>query len=78
MQIRRVAPLNVAALLLGLGAVAPVPFLFVAGFIPLLVATYIAAAPGFLAALYIDRLQRAEDETVDPRSGRDTRIARGD
>jgi hypothetical protein len=71
------------ALAIGVGLAAPVAF--EGSFYPALVATYIGAALGFLVAVYIDRLQRAEDDaaskaqqkTVDERDrARELEIAR--
>ncbi len=52
---------------LGIGVILALPVATVSGFYPALVATYIGAALGFLVAIYIDRLQRAEDDATSRR-----------
>jgi hypothetical protein len=49
---------------LGIGVVLAVPVAMQSSFYPALVATYIGASLGFLVAVYIDRLQRAEDDAT--------------
>jgi hypothetical protein len=55
-------PWLVAGIALSIGAVFALPFVGEAGFVPALVATYLGAVLGFLVALYVDRIQRAEDD----------------
>jgi hypothetical protein len=49
---------------LGIGVILALPVATASGFYPALVATYIGAALGFLVAIYVDRLQRAEDDAA--------------
>lgn len=58
----RHSPWVAAFFALGIGAVLALPVATASGFYPALVATYIGAALGFLVAIYVDRLQRAEDD----------------
>ena len=55
-------PWFVGLLALGIGSVASIPVALDAEFYRALIATYIGAALGFLVAIYVDRLQRSEDE----------------
>jgi hypothetical protein len=60
----RRSPWVAAFIALGIGGVLAIPVATQTGFYSALVATYIGAALGFLVAIYIDRLQRAEDEAT--------------
>jgi hypothetical protein len=64
---RSLAPLRrnpwfVGLLALEVGTVAAIPVALDPQFYRALIATYIGAALGFLVAIYVDRLQRSEDE----------------
>jgi hypothetical protein len=70
--VRRRGPWLIAALALVAGAIAAVPVVNT-DFYRALVATYIGAVIGFMVALYVDRLQRSEDDAAQRRRDADTR-----
>ncbi len=60
----RRSPWAIAVIALGSGVLLALPVVLDRDFYRALVATYIGAALGFLIAIYIDRLQRSEDDVV--------------
>ena len=60
----RRSPWVVAVIALGSGVMLAIPVAVGAEFYRALVATYIGAALGFFVALYVDRLQRSEDDAA--------------
>jgi hypothetical protein len=69
------APWIVAATALLIGATLAALFVGEAGFVSSLVATYLGAVLGFFVALYVDRIQRAEDAAAQ-RTAEEARVAR--
>jgi fatty acid desaturase len=62
-RLRR-SPWVTAVVALGIGVALALPAWNASDFYPAFVATYIGAALGFLVAIYIDHLKRAEDEAA--------------